>query len=170
MSDAVMVRTDRRGPTFHRYVHGESIAGSRTKEYRVWSHIKGRCRNPRDAAFHLYGGRGITMCEEWASSFEAFVSAVGRAPSPTHSLDRIDNNGNYEPGNLRWATPAQQSRNTRRTIMLNGVPLVDYCEAEGLSYGAVSARIRRGDPIAIATSKLSGGAYRKLLKEGSSHD
>jgi hypothetical protein len=71
-----------------------------------------RCRNPRNARYKDYGGRGITVCEAWRS-FEAFLADMGRRPSPAHSLDRRENDGNYEPGNCRWATPEEQANNRR---------------------------------------------------------
>lgn len=83
-----------------------------TSEYRTWSHMKGRCYTPTDAKFQHYGGRGITVCERWLNSFENFLSDMGERP-PGLTLDRIDTNGNYEPGNCRWATPLVQSRNRR---------------------------------------------------------
>lgn len=85
----------------------------RTPERRAWLDARRRCHDPRAAAYANYGGRGIRMCEEWRFSFEAFLAHVGRRPGPGHSLDRIDNDRGYEPGNCRWATPTEQGRNTR---------------------------------------------------------
>lgn len=144
---------------------GECVSKRRSKEYRAWAHIKGRCTNPNDAGFHNYGGRGIKMCEEWAASYEAFLREVGRAPSPEHTLDRIDNERGYEPGNVRWATKAEQSRNTRRTIIVDGLSLVDYCRANGLPYEGTQARLRRGYPLAIAISPLTGGEFRRMVRK-----
>lgn len=84
-----------------------------TPEYVVWLHIIARCENENSKDFHNYGGRGIKMCEEWRSSFETFLADMGERPSPEHSIDRIDVNGNYEPLNCRWATQEVQSRNKR---------------------------------------------------------
>lgn len=81
--------------------------------YKVWTGIKQRCFNPKSRGYHNYGGRGITMCREWADSFVDFAAAVGPRPSPYHSIDRIDNDGNYEPGNVRWADSKTQRRNSR---------------------------------------------------------
>lgn len=80
-------------------------------EYVSWSSMKARCLNPKNDNYSRYGGRGITVCNEWRDSFEAFLAAVGPKPSPHHTLDRIDVDGNYEPGNVRWATPAEQRAN-----------------------------------------------------------
>jgi hypothetical protein len=85
-----------------------------TPEYRVWAAMKRRCCNPNVWNFHRYGGRGIRMCDEWRDSFAAFYAHIGQRPSAQHSVDRIDNNGNYEPGNVRWATRQQQRANQRK--------------------------------------------------------
>lgn len=114
--------------------HGKS----HTPEHRAWSSMITRCTNPKSSQFNNYGGRGITVCERWRS-FAAFFEDVGSKPSPSHSLDRIDTNGNYEPGNVRWATARVQAQNKRDTVLVthNGTTLT-LCEwAEQLS-------IRRG--------------------------
>lgn len=95
--------------------HGEARVrnGTVTTEYRTWTHIIGRCENQNDTAWPNYGGRGIAICREWRESFQAFLAHVGRRPAPGFSIDRVDNDGNYEPGNVRWATKSQQALNRR---------------------------------------------------------
>jgi hypothetical protein len=99
--------------------HGASHRGRVTTEYTTWNRIIGRCTNPSNPKFPIYGGRGIRVCDRWAtgedglSGFECFLADMGRRPPDKSSIDRIDNNGNYEPGNCRWSDPLQQSRNRR---------------------------------------------------------
>lgn len=87
----------------------------KTPEYKAWSSMKQRCQNKRNKAFPYYGGRGITVCDRWLNSFESFYLDMGQRPTPKHSIDRIDVNGNYEPKNCRWATTNQQAANRRDT-------------------------------------------------------
>lgn len=86
---------------------------SNTPEHDAWKGAKQRCFNPNRKGFSEYGGRGITMCAEWAASFVAFYEHIGPRPGPDYSLDRIDVNGHYEPGNVRWATAREQMLNRR---------------------------------------------------------
>lgn len=95
-------------------VHGEASRGGKSPEYKTWVGIIKRCTDPKAKGWPNYGGRGIHICDEWRHSYAAFLADVGRKPSPRHSIDRIDNDGNYEPGNVRWATRSEQNSNQRR--------------------------------------------------------
>jgi len=94
--------------------HGEGMNGKETPEYRAWTNMLSRCRNPNHKMYPDYGGRGISVCKRWELAYENFLTDVGRRPTEFHSIDRINNDGNYEPGNVRWATYQEQNRNQRR--------------------------------------------------------
>ncbi len=97
-------------------LHGMKVikhGKSKSKVYAVWANMKKRCTNPNDPNWKYYGGRGIIVCKEWLDSFEAFYQYMGD-PSQGLTIDRIDNDGNYEPGNVRWADYVTQSFNSRR--------------------------------------------------------
>jgi hypothetical protein len=93
--------------------HGNNRKSHSTPEYSAWQSMITRCERPKSRGYENYGGRGISVCKEWRESFERFFWDMGIRPSDSHSLDRIDSNGNYEPSNCRWATKTEQSRNVR---------------------------------------------------------
>lgn len=86
---------------------------SHSPEYRAWDNARSRCYSPNNRKYPDYGGRGITMCDEWRRSFQSFIDDMGRRPSGKHSLDRINNDGPYSKDNCRWATGSEQNRNRR---------------------------------------------------------
>lgn len=115
-------------------------------EYNSWAQMRSRCHDPKANGYKNYGGRGISVCERWAS-FEQFVTDMGQRPAGC-SIERKDTSGDYEPGNCCWASRREQSRNTRRTVRVTidgkTLPLVDWTVRFGINYGCVRARIRRG--------------------------
>lgn len=127
-----------------------------TLSYHSWKGLKQRCLNEKDRGYHKYGGRGITVCERWRDSFEAFLEDMGEAP-PGHSIERVDVNGHYEPGNCVWATATVQNRNTRRTQRFcyrgKTMSLPDLCEMVGKARPTVLARLKRGWSIEDALEK-----------------
>lgn len=121
---------------------------TRTPTYVVWVGMKLRCLNPNNHAYDRYGGRGITICEEWVNSFDAFLKDMGPRPSPKHSLDRIDNNAGYTKSNCRWCEAEVQQNNRRNNwlVTFNGrtMTLTQWSRETGLSYGTLKFRINKG--------------------------
>jgi hypothetical protein len=133
--------------------HGKS----KTSTYRKWAAMIQRCYQPTSSSYAYYGGRGISVCERWRSSFEAFLEDMGECPSPKHSPDRIETNGHYEPGNVRWATHGEQMTNTRRNRYLTAfgetMHMQEWCRRFGLKQGTLWDRLDRGWPIERALSE-----------------
>lgn len=122
---------------------------SYTPEYRAWQMMRLRCLDPKHRAYPNYGGRGITVCDRWKDSPANFIADMGPKPSADHELDRFpDNNGNYEPGNCRWATRKQNSRNRRsnRLVSYRGeqLTLAEWCEMLNMPADTVAHRLDAG--------------------------
>lgn len=137
------------------YYHG----GSKGPEYKCWAGMKGRCLNPDHNDYARYGGIGVTICDSWANSFSVFLKEIGPRPSRWHSLDRFpDPNGNYEPGNVRWATPKQQARNRRntKTIEFRGenLTLSEWSERSGIQASTIKRRLDCGWDVERALTTL----------------
>lgn len=126
-----------------RRTHGRS----KTFEHRIWIGIKTRCYNENHKSYQYYGARGVKMCDRWRDSFENFLLDVGESPSKKHSLDRVDNGGDYEPGNVRWATTKQQARNksANRILTFRGEtrPMCEWAEILGMSRNMIETRLDR---------------------------
>jgi hypothetical protein len=120
---------------------------SDTPIYESWTAMRQRCLNPHWPDFHNYGGRGISICDSWAS-FERFFQDMGPTFQPGLTLDRIDNNGNYEPSNCRWTTYAEQNRNHRRNIWVDTpqgrMVMKDAARIAGVPYKVMKKRIQQG--------------------------
>lgn len=133
-----------------RITHGKS-RGETLKMYNIWKSIVSRCTNPEDRAYPNYGGRGISVCEKWKNSIDLFIEDMGDRPSLKHSIDRIDNNGNYEPSNCRWATQKEQMRNTRSNVCLEYKGEIkcvsEWAEELGVNQRSLRNRIKRWGDI-----------------------
>jgi hypothetical protein len=127
--------------------HGHAPIRKASPTYRSWNRMRARCLKPTATQWKHYGGRGITVCKRW-ESFENFLADMGERPSLKHSIDRIDNSGNYEPGNCRWATMQEQCNNRRssRMIEYDGVTmsLADWARKVGIKYQLLLQRLNRG--------------------------
>ena len=130
--------------------HGQTIGGV-TKEYRAWCHMKERCTNEMNHAYKDYGGRGIRVCGRWLLSFADFLEDVGQAPSKNHTLERIDVNGHYEPGNIKWATWREQHANRRNNVWAEGfgkkLILAEWGRYLGLHEETVRTHLKNGKTI-----------------------
>lgn len=148
-----------------RKIHGESYS----PEYRAWQTMRLRCTEPSNAAYPNYGGRGITVCDRWMNSVEAFIEDMGRKPSPKHEIDRFpDNDGNYEPGNCRWATRTENSRNRRssHSLTVDGetLTLAGWAERTGVSHTTITKRLKAGWPADRAVQTPTGPSGPKSGK------
>lgn len=135
---------------------GFKHGGSTKPEYRSWQAMKARCNNPNHDEYKNYGLRGITICERWLD-FKNFIHDMGNKPTKAHTLERKDSNGNYEPGNCRWATPLEQSNNKRNNLSITykgkTQSLSAWCRELSLSYKTISNRYNTGFSIEMMFEK-----------------
>ena len=126
--------------------HGNTKGGKQTAEYHIWVGIKGRVLNPNNQAYKDYGGRGITIEEEWINSFEAFFAYVGPRPSPQHTIDRILNDSGYVQGNIKWSTKKEQARNRRSSRLITykdeTLTAAEWSERTGIKYATIIWRVK----------------------------
>lgn len=142
-----------------RLVHSQTHGLSNSSEYRVWQGIKKRCYNPTHQYYHNYGGRGITMCDEWKNSFEAFYKDMGPRPSLEYTIEREDSDLGYYKGNCRWATRLEQGNNTRRNVYYEfdgeRKTLSAWCRELNLNYKAMHYQLSSGKSFEDAADYLS---------------
>jgi hypothetical protein len=133
---------------------------SRSSEHVVWNGMIQRCTNEKHTYYKYYGGRGIRVCQRWLRSFLHFYNDVGPRPSPEHQLDRINNDGHYEPGNIRWVTRSKNRMNTRtnRWVVYRNqrMTLTELSAMCGVKVVTLSARLRRGWPVERAATTTVG--------------
>ena len=166
------------------FKHGQARAVGQTVEFKAWTAIKERCLNVKSKQFSRYGGRGIVICDRWLDDFAAFLADMGPRPTPTHSIDRIDNMAGYFCGkvvcktcgghvrqrpNCRWATKKQQGRNrrTNRVIEHAGcrLTMTEWSEVLGIKRATLDSRFHNGWTTEQA---LTMGATRSSLMDGMS--
>jgi hypothetical protein len=142
---------------------------SRTRVYSIWEGMKQRCTSPSSSYWHRYGSRGIKVCERW-QSFENFYADLGEPPSKQHSLGRIDNDGDYEPSNVRWETLEQQNNNKvlNHKVTIDGVTktLTQWAEENGLKPSTVMSRVSYGwsDYDAVTLPSKRGQRYKGITQ------
>lgn len=138
---------------------------SKTREYRAWSDMLTRCMNPKFIKYKYYGGKGIKVCERWVMSFVAFYEDMGTCP-PKHTLDRIESDKDYEPGNCRWVTQSQQMRNTTRNRLLtyNGKTqcIADWAAETGMGFLILYKRLERGWTVERTLATPAGARQCRL--------
>lgn len=151
---------------------GVKEGGEYDPVYRKWKSIKDRCTNPNAQHYDRYGGRGITICDEWKNDFTAFRDYVGVKPSASHTLERIDNNKGYEPGNIRWATRKEQANNrsTNTYITYNGETksLAEWAAHFDYTYAMLIGRWKagkRGDDLFAAPQFVKNITYEYRGKQ-----
>lgn len=148
--------------------HGASA----TNAYKAWHAMIERCQNKKNMAYPSYGGRGIRVCERW-KSYTNFLADMGERPAGV-TLDRIDNDGDYEPSNCRWATKKQQQRNRRsnRILAINGVEMcvAEWCEKYGMPRSTVQGRLRKKWPAEAALTTPINAKMRNGRAHGTRHE
>ena len=165
-TNLVKLRPQRRKdgtPYYHTVcnTHYRERYGMEQAEYDIWRMMIKRCADPDDKHYHNYGGRGISVCRRWRASYRHFLADMGPRPSKGYSIERQDNDGNYEPGNCSWSTKREQDRNKRTNhwLTFNGQTLIitDWARLVGVRANVISARLKKGWSVerALTTPLLS---------------
>jgi len=147
--------------------HGHARKGAPTPEYKAWEAMISRCENPTSCSYKWYGARGIKVCSQWRESFSAFLKDMGLRPSSEYSIDRFpDSNGNYEPGNCRWATVNEQNGNRRISVLITAYGVsrwaAEWSRITGIAAETIIRRIRvRGMSAEDALSKPVADRYKR---------
>ena len=148
--------------------HGHAPKGKKSPEYCSWYNMIQRCTNRNNTHYDRYGGRGITVCDRWRH-YPFFLEDMGSKPSDKHTIERINNDGNYEPGNCRWATRAEQSRNTAQNRMVTylgeTLTLTEWAERLGVQQKVLAHRLDRGWPLERALTKPANRAISVTTKQ-----
>lgn len=168
-----MTKERRRRPGNYRTTHGCSVAGAITPEYAAWGHMKSRCLSPANTYYADYGGRGITVCQQWIDSFQSFLADVGSRPSAQHSLDRINNDGNYEPGNVRWALSDVQQNNKRNTTLITAfgqtMSIPQWSRYTGIPKDTIRYRLSQGRSMdGVFSKEHFRSKYSEWVRKGKS--
>ncbi len=149
--------------------HGHYSGRKVTPERTAWGHMMARCYRPSDTRFHRYGARGIVVCDRW-HKFSAFYEDLGARPGPGHSLDRINNDGNYEPGNCRWATDIEQANNTVNVVRISadGVTgsMNEIARRVGIDRRTIAKRLKRGWTMAEAVGDIYRKPFQRREEDG----
>ena len=144
---------------------------ARTRLYKAWTNMRNRCNWEKDREYQHYGGRGITVCDEWQNSFEPFMKwALSHGYNDTLTIDRINVDGNYEPDNCRWITRKEQNNNMTSNVRLTykGVThnLTEWSQITGIKYQTLQGRIRRGWKVEdVLFRPISHDKYRNEVSE-----
>lgn len=141
-----------------------------TKVYRAWVGIKQRCTKPSCSAWHRYGGRGITMHKPWINSFDKFYSYIGDPPTDLHTIDRINNDRGYVPGNVRWATRKEQSNNIGSNVWVKHrgkrMTWAQWAEHLNVPYNLLMSRVKRKIPLEEILKPRLNRKRNELIKVG----
>lgn len=152
-----------------RRVRATTHGRAKTRVWNTWVNMIQRCHNPNAGGFEKYGGRGITVCERWRESFEAFLADMGEMPTEKHTIDRIESRLNYTPDNCRWATMKEQqnnrTNNCRLTLDGETMTLMQWSERLGVDRHTIRNRLNSGWPMAKVLSSARHGRGGKLLSK-----